>query len=61
MIDDDNLAKDQDHSENDYFKMKNGPISNQETKEVSLSETASTIVGKAKDTVFKGLLGTFEF
>lgn len=61
MIDDDALAKEQDHSENDYYKIKNGPISGQDDKEQSLSETASTIVGKAKDSVFKGLLGTFAF
>jgi len=30
MTEDDNLAKEQDHSENDYFKIKNGPISGQE-------------------------------
>jgi hypothetical protein len=59
MTEDDNLAKEQDHSENDYFKMKNGPIDEQ--KEQSLSETASAIVGKAKDKVFKNLLGTFAF
>lgn len=61
MIDDDNLAKEQDHSENDYYKIKNAPISGQDEKEQSLSETASTIVGKARDSVFKGLLGSFAF
>jgi hypothetical protein len=60
MEEDDKLAKEQDHSENDYFKIKNGPISGQDQKEQSLSETASTIVGKAKEKVFKSLLGTFE-
>ena len=61
MVEEDNLAKEQDHSENDYYKIKSGPISGQDEKEQSLSETASTIVGKAKDTVFKGLLGSFAF
>lgn len=56
----DALAKEQDHSSNDYFKIKNEPISG-EDKEQSLSETAGTIIGKAKDTVFKGLLGSFAF
>ena len=61
MIEEDNMAKEQDHSENDYFKIKSAPLSDQDQKETSLSETASTIVGKAKDTVFKGLLGSFAF
>ena len=61
MVEDDELAKTQDHSENDYYKIKSDPISGQEDKEQSLSETAGTIVGKAKDTVFKGLLGSFAF
>lgn len=30
MIEDDNLAKSQDHSENDYYKIKSDPISGQE-------------------------------
>ena len=61
MMEDDELAKSQDHSSNDYYKIKSDPISSQESKEQSLSETAGTIVGKAKDTVFKGLLGSFAF
>jgi hypothetical protein len=61
MEEEDKLAKEQEHPENDYFKIKNAPISGQETKEQSLSETASTIVGKAKDSMFKGLLGSFAF
>lgn len=30
-------------------------------KDESLSETATNIVNKAKKTVFKGLMGTFDF
>jgi len=30
-------------------------------KDESLSETASNIVNKAKKTVFKGLMGSFDF
>lgn len=61
MEEDDKLAQEQDHSENDYFKIKNAPISGQDEKEQSLSETAGTIVGKAKDSMFKNLLGQFAF